>query len=189
MVSRFKRYIFCILFVLVGVPNSAFADSSESQAQVIYLVRHAEKERGPGVGRDPNLTEVGRQRARQLAYILGGVGIDTIYSTDYNRTRETAEPLSKELGLEVKIYDPRDLKAFANSLSQAGKRILVVGHSNTTPKLAELLGGKKGRPIREASEFDRLYILVRDDEGVTTLIQRYGPMKPLQDDNISTETL
>ncbi|WP_444907166.1 SixA phosphatase family protein [Microbulbifer sp. SSSA008] len=186
MLSRLKSFIFCTLFVLVGASNWVLADSSESQ--VVYLIRHAEKEKGPGVGRDPHLTEAGQQRARQLAYILGGVGIDAIYSTDYNRTRETVEPLSKELGLEVEIYNPRDLKEFANSLQQAKNRILVVGHSNTTPKLAELLGGEKGRPIREASEFDRLYILVRDNEGVTTLIQRYGPMKSSQTENAVSES-
>ncbi|WP_444928659.1 SixA phosphatase family protein [Microbulbifer sp. SSSA002] len=181
MITRLKSFTVCLFFVLSGFPGWAFADPAESQ--VIYLIRHGEKEKGPEAGTDPHLTNMGQRRARQLAYILGEVGIDTIYSTDYNRTRETVEPLAKALGLKVKIYDPRDLKAFADDLQQAGKRILVVGHSNSTPKLVGLLGGEKGRPIEEAYEFDRLYILVRDKAGVTTLLQRYGPFKLSSIDN------
>ncbi|MCO1334620.1 histidine phosphatase family protein [Microbulbifer sp. OS29] len=182
MSSRLKLAFFCLFFVLFSA-GSTYAVSTESEPQVIYLIRHAEKEKGPGTGRDPHLTEAGQRRAQQLAYILGEVDIEAVYSTDYNRTRETATPLAKELDLDVNIYNPKELKQFAETLAQAGNRVLVVGHSNTTRKLAELLGGEKGRPIREASEFDRLYILVRDGDQVTTLIHRYGAVKPPRTDN------
>ena len=36
---------------------------------------------------------------------------------------------------------------------------LVVGHSNTTPELVDLLGGEGGPPIVEEWEYDRLYLL------------------------------
>lgn len=52
----------------------------------------------------------------------------------------------------------------------------MVGHSNTTPELVSILGGEPGPPIDEASEYDRLYVLVPAPEGDTvTIRQRYGP--------------
>ena len=54
-------------------------------------------------------------------------------------------------------------------------RILVAGHSNTTPKLVELLGGNPGPPIDEKTEYDRLYVVVLGADGaVTTTLLRYG---------------
>ena len=51
----------------------------------------------------------------------------------------------------------------------------MVGHSNTTPQLAELLGADPGEPIVEANEYDRLYVIQRKD-GVTVSdeIRRFG---------------
>jgi len=172
--SRITVRFVCVVMVLLGM--SAWADNktAESDSQVIYLVRHAEKQRGISSGMNPHLTEAGQQRARQLARVLGQVGIDAVYSTDYARTKETAEPLAEHLDLPVQTYNPRKLKEFAGELGEAGRRILVVGHSNTTPKLVELLGGDKGRPIRELDEYDRLYVVIRDRGEVITLLQRYG---------------
>jgi len=101
--------------------------------------------------------------------------ITNIHSSDTKRTRDTAAPLAKRLGLEVEIYDPRDLPAMATKLKAASGRHLVVGHSNTTPQLTELLGGDGGTPIVEATEYDRLYIVTTDDGGpVKSYLTRYG---------------
>ncbi|WP_444937832.1 SixA phosphatase family protein [Microbulbifer sp. JMSA002] len=148
--------------------------NSQTNSQVIYLVRHGEKELGPNAGKDPQLAKAGKARAEQLARILKGVEIDAVYSTDFTRTRETARPLAEQRGLPVQSYDYRKLKEFAVDLDQAGDRILVVGHSNTTPEMVALLGGEQGAPIRESNEYDRLYIVIRDRGQVTTLLQRYG---------------
>ena len=174
MFSRITVRFVCVVMVLFGMGAWADNKTTESDSQVIYLVRHAEKQRGISSGMNPHLTEAGQQRARQLARVLGQVGIDAVYSTDYARTKETAEPLAEHLGLPVQIYNPRKLKEFAGELGETGRRILVVGHSNTTPKLVELLGGDKGRPIRELDEYDRLYLVIRDRGEVITLLQRYG---------------
>ena len=52
---------------------------------------------------------------------------------------------------------------------------VIVGHSNTTPQLAALLGGEAGEPIVEMGENDRLYILRETERGgIETTISRYG---------------
>jgi phosphohistidine phosphatase SixA len=144
---------------------------------VIYLLRHAEK--APG-GKDPELTEAGRARAQALAHTLGDAGIDTIHSTDFKRTRDTAAPLAERLGLEVRIYDWDAMAELAAAMRCAGGRHLVVGHSDTTPELVGLLGGEPGPPIDEPSEYDRLYVVTLGPRAaVTTVLLRYGaPLAP-----------
>ncbi|WP_323845549.1 phosphoglycerate mutase family protein [Microbulbifer magnicolonia] len=170
------RFVSIIFLCLAGSVWAGAQDSEQlPQQQVIYLVRHAEKVVDPGAhDADPALNEAGLARAQQLAHVLGEVGIDRIFSTDTVRTRNTVAPLAKKLGLRVQSYDPRALPEFARQLQQSGERILVVGHSNTTPQLVELLGADGGAPIVEATEYDRLYIVIRDRGRVTTLLQRYG---------------
>ena len=138
----------------------------------VYLVRHAEKLL---VEDDPGLTEWGHKRAETLADILSSVDVTHIHSSDFIRTRDTAAPLAERLGIELEIYDPRDLPALAEKLNATGCVHLVVGHSNTTPPLVDLLGGDGGEPINEASEYDRLYIVSRKDGKIASQLIRYGP--------------
>ena len=155
----------------------ATATASEPATTVVYLVRHAEK--AESTDRDgplgPPLNEAGRARAAVLVEVLAAEEITHIFSTDYRRTQETAHPLAENLGLKVESYDPRALEEFARRLRKLPGRHVVVGHSNTTPQLAGFLGGNPGKPIDEAREFDRLYIVIIGDAGsAITLPLRYG---------------
>jgi phosphohistidine phosphatase SixA len=110
-----------------------------------------------------------------LASFLKDAKIERIHSSNYNRTLQTAAPLASTLGLEVELYDPRDLPSMAAALKAAGGRHLVVGHSNTTPPLTALLGGEAGTPIVEATEYNRLYLVSIDSSGqATSTLLRFG---------------
>ena len=163
------RYFISLILmsVLLGC-----APRSEDPDSMIYLVRHAEKILDQS---DPDLTEWGHKRAEFLADLLEGKGVTHIHSSDYIRTRNTAAPLAKRLGLEIEIYDPSDLETFAAHLKTLDGVHLVVGHSNTTPPLVDLLEGEGGEPINEASEYDRLYIVSRKDGKIASQLIRYGP--------------
>ena len=113
-------------------------------------------------------------RAETLARVLGDAGVTRILSTNYQRTMQTVEPLARRLGLEVERYDPRSLDAVADLLRSQTGRIVVVGHSNTTPQLVGLLGGDSGPAYDEETEYDRLYILTITPEKTTTVQLRYG---------------
>ena len=64
------------------------------------------------------------------------------------------------------------MEGLAATLRSTPGRHLVVGHSNTTPALVELLGGDSGGPIDEA-EYDRFYVLTLHPGGsVTTVVLR-----------------
>ena len=160
-----------VLIVAMTALMEGRPHASESEPVAVFLVRHAEK---TGEESDPGLTETGVARAADLAATLRDAGIEHILSSDYRRTRDTAIPLAETLGLSIEIYDPRDLPGLVIRLAELGGRILVVGHSNTTPAVAELLGGEPGPPIDEA-EHDRLYLLsIGIDRSVSTVLIRYG---------------
>ena len=159
------------LALAFGMMLMACAKSSVEIDATYYLVRHAEKTKDKN---DPALTETGTQRAHDLALRLKDTPLTKIYASNYKRTRNTAAPIAAMKNLDVVIYDPRDLEGFSEGLKIETGHILVVGHSNTTPELSEMLGGESGSPIVEATEYDRLYILKRQGDSVVTSIKRYG---------------
>jgi probable phosphoglycerate mutase len=141
------------------------------QPLVVFLVRHAEK---VDASENSNLSTAGIARAAALATTLHDAGIEHVHSTDFIRTKKTASPIANERGVTISLYDAGDLPAFVEQLKSKGGRHLVVGHSNTTPKLVELLGGEPGSRIQE-KEYDRLYIVTIDKDGVaSTVLIRFG---------------
>jgi phosphohistidine phosphatase SixA len=162
MVQSFRALASAIL--LLAAVSSASADS------VVVLVRHGEK---VDESSDAQLSDVGRSRARALAALLEDAGVEAVYSTDTARTRDTARPTAESLKKPVEIYDADRLEAFSKELRAKGGRALVIGHSNTTPELVQLLGGDPGAPIAN-DEYDRIYVLTLSADGrVSTLVLRF----------------
>lgn len=106
----------------------------------VLFVRHTEKESTPD---DPGLTDVGRQRARGLAAFCRALPVSHLFATELRRTQETLAPLAEQTGLPVVEYGARHPGALVRQLEvlDGGQCIVVAGHSNTLPKLVELLGG------------------------------------------------
>ena len=123
---------------------------------MIYLVRHGEKALE---GKDPDLTPQGVQRAQNVATMLGKTGIAHVFSTPTNRTRQTAQPLAQQNGLQVQLYDPKTPQALVAKVKTLSGPVLVVGHSNTLPELVRLFGGQPGADVAD-NEYDRLYQLM-----------------------------
>ena len=152
--------LFVILFL--GIHVASFAQN-EDPMFTIYLVRHAEKELTADNPKDPPLTPCGEQRAASLELFLSEVQLDAIYSSDYTRTRNTAQPVAQNRNMETRLYDPKKLEDLAKVLIERGENTLVVGHSNSTPVLAGLLIGEKLEPIDE-SIYNRIYQVVINKE-------------------------
>jgi 2,3-bisphosphoglycerate-dependent phosphoglycerate mutase len=125
-------------FLIVLLLSIACTAKSQVGSTTIFLVRHCEK--AIESTNNPNLSENGQKSAQHLAEILKNAGIEAIYSTSTKRTMQTGEPLAKALNLNIQVYDPKD-STFAEVLRQPGKKILVVGHSNTVPELLNQLTG------------------------------------------------
>jgi probable phosphoglycerate mutase len=172
------RKWFNVIFLSMGIfvwgctSGTGSGDSGSKEDQlIVILVRHAEK---VDQSIDPDLSEEGYLRAEDLAGTLADAGIEQVHSSGFIRTKLTAESLAVRLGLEIQLYNPKDLNTLADQLKAAGGRHLVVGHSNTTPVLVEILGGDPGSAIEEKNEYDRLYILTISKGEVSTVLMRYG---------------
>jgi len=168
--NRFKYTNILLLVLSVLVMQVA-------GAQTFYLMRHAEKiDDG---SKDPDLTSQGRLRAQNIAAMLADVGIKRIYTTDYKRTQQTAQPLASFLGVSVNSYDPRGLLEFANELKSMSSDAMIVGHSNTTPMLAYLLSGQEMRDLDEV-DFDNVFQIIIKGDGVTVNTLKSLPSKVTQ---------
>lgn len=147
-------------------------DATRQEPVVVYLVRHAEKA-DDGTD-DPPLAIAGRIRVQTLKTLFADVSLTHVHTTDWKRTRDTARPFAEEAGVELAMYDPRELETLATGIMATPGRHLVAGHSNTTPQLVAALGGDPGGEIDDL-EYDRLYILViGPGESTVTTLLRFG---------------
>ncbi|MEM7227566.1 MAG: histidine phosphatase family protein [Planctomycetota bacterium] len=176
-IVRAKRAVgFILAAILMVVAGCTTTPSALDSTTTVILVCHAER---ADASRDSALSPPGHARAQDLAAYLLPIHLDAIHSTDYRRTRDTAQPTANARGLEIELYDPRQLDALAAAVIAAGGTHLVVGHSNTTPDAVAAFGGDPGAPIDDATEFDRLYVLTIDANGhVMTAIRRFGAPSP-----------
>lgn len=146
---------------------------SDSTTTVI-LSRHAET---TGVGSDPNLSTAGQERAAELDRVLHNTAIKAVYSTNFNRTKETAAAIATSNSVTTQIYDANKLSQFADLiLNQYHNQVVyVAGHSNTTNVLLnQLIGSNKYGTIPD-SEFDNLYIVSVSAKGNASVVHlKYG---------------
>jgi phosphohistidine phosphatase SixA len=140
----------------------AFASAARAQPPIIFLVRHAERDAISGhVPSDTGLSGEGKTRAQDLARTLKDAQITAIYTSEYKRTRETAEPLAQSLGIRPEVIQSDDFRTLIAKLEALRGNALVVGHSNTLPQLINQLGIRSRVTIAE-TEHDNLFMVVLD---------------------------
>jgi broad specificity phosphatase PhoE len=142
-----------VLIVLVILWTSC------STGHRIYFVRHAEKSTQPP--RDPDLTDIGKQRAESLSRILRSKGVNSIYSTDTRRTRQTAEPLSRLQGIPIQLYSNDTAQRFLYQLLDREQSALVVGHSNTVLSMLKGLGLTPSIKEIPDGDYDNLFVVLQ----------------------------
>ncbi len=147
-----------LLLLLTAVVSNDIAAQKDSVTRV-FIIRHAEK--ADDGSKDPPLSETGKKRAAALAKTFSKTPVHGIYSTPYKRTRETVGVLSAQRGVAVENYNPMDVEAIQSLvLSQKGKTLVFVGHSNTVPlMLNQLTQSTQYKDLAE-SEFDNIWILL-----------------------------
>jgi len=131
---------------------------------IFYLVRHAEKQKG---GNDPALLPEGTERAKKLATILADIKLDMVCSSPYKRTQATASPTAETQNLKITNYSQRqaDQSVFFTDLinNNPGSRVLVVGHSNTIPKLLNHFKGSDVYDNISEDEYNNFFIVAVKD--------------------------
>ena len=157
-----KLFLLLITMILVSCECSQknqpiLTDSGATTTY--YLIRHAEKDRTDPLDRDPKLTEQGVERAKRWAEFFQKVKLDLIYSTDYQRTQQTVKYIAEGKKLNIKSYDPMVLLTEDILKETKGKNVLIVGHSNTTPKFVNMLLGKEEYGDMDDSDNSSLFIV------------------------------
>lgn len=166
-----RHALLCLALVLAG--------HARAGSQTVFLIRHAEKAQAPAG--DPVLSEAGRQRAARLPAMFANARPAAVFSTQYQRTRLTAQPTADAAGVPVTVLAigkdntgnyPEQMLAAICGLPN-GSTVLVVGHSNTVPAM---VSAWTGEPVTEISEgeFDRLFVVrLRDCAGEAWSALRY----------------
>jgi 2,3-bisphosphoglycerate-dependent phosphoglycerate mutase len=155
-----KRYIAFFVFSLFF--QHIYAQTSS--ITTFILVRHAEK--GNDGTDDPDLTPEGIQRAKKLAGIFKNTAVDAVYSTRYKRTKNTVEPLAQQKGKEVMLYENVKPATLDDILTKyPGGTILIGGHSNTIPQLANQLVGREEFKTFDDSDYGNILIISVVEKG------------------------
>lgn len=158
------KNLLTFLFILVSIL------SYSQETTTFILVRHAEKVLDGS--KDPALTPEGDARANHLLEVFSQTDIVAIYSTGLKRTRMTVAPLAKNKELEVQTYEWKNPKALLNKILEAnrGGTVIISGHSNTTPILANFLLGKTKFEPFEDDDYGNLLIITTTKIGAGKLL-------------------
>ena len=163
-----------MLCLLIGV----YAFTASNTTTTYYLVRHAEKAENT-MASDVPLSEAGMQRAQALSEMLKNKKIGTIYSTDYLRTKSTAQPLADKIGITIQAYDPSDSTFISRMINTGNKdkegNMLIVGHSNTVDDIVNNLAGSRVVPgDLPDTQYGDLYIIKQKGKKFTYHKSHFG---------------
>ena len=145
-----------------------------SAQQAIFVVRHSDPPSTLSfdeIRDETPLSESGQQRAKLLAGRLKDAGITAIFATQARRTVETAEPLAKQLGIDIRVQSYNDTDGLVRRLrSEHGNgRVLVIGHWSTIPPILKALGDQKDVKI-EPTEYDNLFVVIPRGEQLPAVL-------------------
>jgi broad specificity phosphatase PhoE len=121
----------------------------------VMLIRHADRS-----GSLDALSPAGFVRAQELVHVMEKAGLQAIIRSEFTRTQQTAAPLAAVTGLTPIVIASSDIQAVVDEIrnNQRGRRVLVVGHSNTVPSIIAGLGGPT-LPNIDDNEFDNLFVM------------------------------
>jgi len=178
------KILISIVFAMAVFCQPAVAQD-QFKPITVFLIRHAEREDEPR--QDPPLSKDGVARSQALARLLSSAGIKAIFTSQFTRTKQTAEPLATKLGINVTPFtlksnpsNPRQIAEESTAevtnkiLEHAGESVLVVGHSNSIPDVIKMLGGDF-IPTIDERKFDDLFIVNVYAKGKAKVVQlKYG---------------
>lgn len=114
-----------------------------SSSTVLYFIRHAEAINDQSTS-NPDLSEIGKNRTKGFITFFEDKRIDSIFTTNFKRTLQTATPIAESKNVKPVYYDPNTIDYDNFIKQQKGKKVLIVGHSNTTPNFVnKIIGSMK----------------------------------------------
>jgi len=182
--KRRRRRALTLIAYIVVVFGLAWFFESRGTTTIIF-VRHAEVDDPMSQDVNRPLNAFGLARAEALAdfleFVDGDTGPNAIYVSEAERTRQTAEPLARRLGIVPEIADPYDIAGFMKTVLFEHKReiVVVVTHRDVIVPLVEELHGHQGIGEIGADDYDEVIFVVVPWFGkVKTFFLRYGEETP-----------
>ncbi len=160
---------FCT-FILIALLSSTVWSQEErltTETTTYYFIRHAEKDRTDATNKNPELNALGEKRAEQWRNYFKNIDFNAVYSTSYKRTQQTAEPTAKAKNLTIKNYDPVTLYSPEFAKETKGKRVLIVGHSDTTPAFVNMILGRTKYNDIDDNDNSKLFIITISGDQIT----------------------
>lgn len=182
--ARIKSVSFLVILLccLPAICSPAFTPTVHSTPKVepgqfrpitVILVRHAEQTLK--MGRVQDLTPEGHERAQKLIGLFEQSGITAIYTSTFDWTRLTAQPLAEKLGLEIEAIPATEyLSLTRRILSNPGGVVFIVAHSNTYNQIIARLGGGSFPDLGDL-EYNKIFIVTIYSPGrASVFMMTYG---------------
>jgi broad specificity phosphatase PhoE len=117
-----RTLIFLVIAILTAFSSVAYAQ------RAVLLVRHADR---LDQSEDSPLSPAGEERAQRLAGLLKDVGITAIYTSQFQRTMKTAEPLARALKISPVSLPAADREGLFKRIQTEHREdvVLIVGHN------------------------------------------------------------
>ena len=142
-VTRAMAALVVAMFAANGASGAEGICAAGEIETTVLVVRHAEKT----CRRCDELSEVGLHRAKSLPAAVQNVtnGLSAVYHSDTKRTRQTVAHLDPKPHIEYARNNTEGELVAEIFEDRCGQDVLVAGHSNTVPKILELLGVPPGQ--------------------------------------------
>jgi len=167
------RNLFILFTLIFSFFFTGSAPFETDEIKTFILVRHAEK---VDDSEDPVLSEDGIARSYYLDYMLEQLNPDAIYTSPYNRTRETIHHIAERYSIEPIVYDPQSQDILVKEWleSEDGFTYVISGHSNSIPELANLLLNRTHFDEHfDESDYGNLLIITVTNNDANILHLRY----------------
>ena len=158
-----RSIAFVVVAALIALPSVSYAQ------RAVLLVRHADR---LDDSEDSPLSAAGKERAQRLAALLKDVGITAIYTSQFQRTMQTVEPLARALKISPVSLPTADQEGLIKRIRAEHRQgvVLIVGHQMSVPALLKLLGHTEVITLA-ATEYDNLFTVVPTGGGRPTVLR------------------
>ena len=136
-----------------------FSCSTEEDETILFLVRHAEKDLTVD-GDNPPLIEEGYQRAERLRDLLEKYEVKEVFSTSYDRNRNTIAPLVEAQNVPLSFYEWHEWHETIEDIKKQKGVFVLCGHGDNLLPIITYLNGEL--PMEEIGhdDYENLFKLI-----------------------------
>ena len=163
------RFLSCLALVCICAASPSLAHAQ----RVIFLLRHGERLEYETP--DGPLSEAGSARARRLVHLLKDAGVTAIFTSELQRTIQTAQPLATALNIPLTPIGGGGAEQVRATLARlrnvdSNDVVVIVGHQNTVLMMLKAFANEQ--ELAAAGQ-DSVAIITKLREWERALWQRY----------------